>query len=350
MNWISIAGGTVIENAITGDGNDTIIGNAAANRLYGMRGNDTLNGGDGNDTLTGGAGTDTLRGGGGNDIYVLENGSDAVQDIAGIDTATSTITRNLAVGSLTAIENLTLLGVALANVFGNALNNVLTGNGAANTLDGGAGNDTLRGGLGTDTLRGGAGNDTYMLENATDVVSDASGAADLVTSTITRNLGVGGLTAIERLTLLGGAVANGFGNGLNNIITGNTAANTLNGGLGNDTLISNAGRDIMGGGANNDTFRFAAASHSAVGVNTADVITDFDDFGNDTIDVSALFGPAMTYRHNGAFTAAGQVRINDVAGADLLVEINTGGSLAADFAIRLTGTALGAMTASDFVL
>ena len=69
----------------------------------------------------------------------------------------------------------------------------------------------------------------------------------------------------------------------------------------------------MTGGANNDIFRFAATSHSVVGVN-ADVITDFDDFGDDRIDVSALFGPAMTYRHNLAFTAAGQVRINDIAG------------------------------------
>ena len=58
----------------------------------------------------------------------------------------------------------------------------------------------------------------------------------------------------------------------------------------------------------------------------------------------------MTYRHNGAYTAAGQVRINDVAGADLLVEVNTGGTLAADFAVRLTNTTLASMTATDFVL
>ena len=36
----------------------------------------------------------------------------------------------------------------------------------------------------------------------------------------------------------------------------------------------------MAGGADNDTFRFAARTHSGVGAN-ADVITDFDDFGND---------------------------------------------------------------------
>ena len=55
-------------------------------------------------------------------------------------------------------------------------------------------------------------------------------------------------------------------------------------------------------------------------------------------------------RHNLGFTAAGQVRINDIAGADVLVEVNTGGSLAPDFAVRLTATALVDMTASDFIL
>ena len=39
-NWFKIAAGTTIENAVTGDGNDVIIGNGAANTLYGMRGND----------------------------------------------------------------------------------------------------------------------------------------------------------------------------------------------------------------------------------------------------------------------------------------------------------------------
>jgi hypothetical protein len=42
------------------------------------------------------------------------------------------------------------------------------------------------------------------------------------------------------------------------------------------------------------------------------------------------------------------VRINDIAGPDLLVQVNTGGTLAADMQIRLTGTNLASMTASDF--
>ncbi|MDH3667567.1 MAG: VCBS domain-containing protein [Paracoccaceae bacterium] len=40
--FLSIASGTQIENVVTGDGNDTITGNGAANELGGMRGNDFL--------------------------------------------------------------------------------------------------------------------------------------------------------------------------------------------------------------------------------------------------------------------------------------------------------------------
>ncbi|WP_369334914.1 M10 family metallopeptidase C-terminal domain-containing protein [Trichormus variabilis] len=51
---LTIGTGTTIENAFGGDGNDTIIGNSAANILHGGRSNDTLDSGVGNDTLTGG--------------------------------------------------------------------------------------------------------------------------------------------------------------------------------------------------------------------------------------------------------------------------------------------------------
>lgn len=48
--FLTIAPGTLIENAIGGDGNDRIEGNEADNLIYGMRGDDTLIGGAGNDT------------------------------------------------------------------------------------------------------------------------------------------------------------------------------------------------------------------------------------------------------------------------------------------------------------
>lgn len=328
-------------------GNLTLVGNEFAQTIRGVTGNDTLDGG---------AGADILEGNVGNDVYVLgaeATGFDTVIDDAGIDTITSTITRSL--GSYADVENLTLLGITAVNGTGNGLANVITGNGAANTLAGGA--DAL-----VDTLIGLAGADTYVLgASANDVVQEIAGAAggiDTATSTITRSLGAGGLVNVENLTLLGTTAINGIGNGLANIITGSAAANTLGGGLandtlrglaGNDVLIGGLGKDTSTGGAGNDIFRFALVTHSVVGAN-ADVITDFDDANDDRIDVSALFGPAMTYRHNLAFTAAGQVRIDDIAGADVIVEINTGGSLAADFAVRLASTTLASMSVGDFIL
>ncbi|MFM9970779.1 MAG: M10 family metallopeptidase, partial [Burkholderiales bacterium] len=60
---------TQIENAIGGDGNDTLIGNDAGNRLVG---------GNGNDTLIGYLGSDMLEGGPGADSFVLDVGSQDV--------------------------------------------------------------------------------------------------------------------------------------------------------------------------------------------------------------------------------------------------------------------------------
>ena len=67
---VSIAIGTIIENAITGNGNDTLIGNDADNTLNSGSGSDFLSGFAGSDTLIGGAGIDTMTGGAGNDFFV----------------------------------------------------------------------------------------------------------------------------------------------------------------------------------------------------------------------------------------------------------------------------------------
>ena len=58
---LSIARGTIIENAVGGNGIDVIIGNSA---------NNVLSGGRGDDTLSGGAGTDIISGGNRNDTFL----------------------------------------------------------------------------------------------------------------------------------------------------------------------------------------------------------------------------------------------------------------------------------------
>lgn len=152
--------------------------------------------------------------------------------------------------------------------------------------------------------------------------------------------------------LIGGIDGNVFiGGAGNDTLTGNGGNDTLKGDAGFDTLDGGLGKDTLTGGANDDTFKFKAISHSKPGT-LADIITDFCDpgMGNDRIDLSAIYGPKLAYIHAAAFTNVGQVRINDVAGADVIVEVNTAGSLAADFAIRLKATTLGSIQASDFIL
>ncbi len=70
-NNIWIARNTVIENGVTGDGNDTLQGNAFDNTLSSADGNDSAWAYAGNDRLVFGSGGDELHGGTGNDNYVV---------------------------------------------------------------------------------------------------------------------------------------------------------------------------------------------------------------------------------------------------------------------------------------
>ena len=246
--------------AINGTGNslnNTIVGNSGANVLNGLGGDDTMSGAAGNDT------------------YVVDTVGDVVVELAaeGTDTVRSSITYTLG----TNLENLTLLGSAAINGTGNALDNVLIGNDGANILNGGDGNDTIDGGLGGDLMVGGAGDDTYVVDNATDVVSEAENSGtDLVLSSITRTLEAN----VENLTLTGTSAINGTGNGLDNVITGNTAANQLSGGAGHDTLDGGLGGDTLIGGTGNDTY---------IVDNVADVVTESANQGVDLVKSSISY-------------------------------------------------------------
>lgn len=70
INNVWIAYGAQIENAIGGQGNDVITGNALGNLLAGRDGNDVINAGAGNDVLIGGNGNDQLNGDSGTDLAV----------------------------------------------------------------------------------------------------------------------------------------------------------------------------------------------------------------------------------------------------------------------------------------
>ena len=72
------------------DGNDNIVGDVAANALFGGKGSDTINGGAGDDQIDGEDGDDYLIGNAGNDVLTGGAGADHfhfLQDAA-VDTVT----------------------------------------------------------------------------------------------------------------------------------------------------------------------------------------------------------------------------------------------------------------------
>jgi Ca2+-binding RTX toxin-like protein len=156
----------------------------------------------------------------------------------------------------------------------------LDGGASNDTLSGGEGNDYLKGGTGADTMIGGNGNDTYIVDNIGDSTDESTGSGtDLVWSGISWTLGTG----LENLTLAapGGAIS-GTGNGLDNVILGNSSANTLSGLDGNDTINGDGGADTLYGGNGADTLD--GSSQNDVLYGEAGVDTLIGGLGHDTLD------------------------------------------------------------------
>jgi trimeric autotransporter adhesin len=209
-----------------------------------------------------------LAGGDGNDTYLIgPNGDDDIL----VETATGGIDTVIAAHDYRLpdhIENLTVLdprvsdfGSFLLVPYGASEHTVAGyGNELQNMLVGGRANNVLDGGLGADTLIGGAGNDTYAVDNIGDIVTEqANEGLDTVLSTVTHQLS----SNVEHLTLTGVASVDGTGNALNNELRGNSAANVLDGGTGNDSLMGFGGADtyLFGRGAGRDTvFDFGATN------------------------------------------------------------------------------------------
>ena len=221
--------------------NDTIWGGAGKDKIFGQIGNDWLYGESGDDLILGGVGDDVIYGGDGNDAIFGFNTYDLQQQ--------------------------TLSGTETDN-------NKLYGGAGNDTIIGGIGNDYIDGGAGDDIMEGGAGDDTYIVNSVNDTilefsqvymkriddsgillkdssgnyisVNQGSGGIDTVISSVSYllNSEVENLVLLEGETLEAGKI-NGTGNRLNNIITGNSSDNILDG---------VTGADQMRGGGGNDTY------------------------------------------------------------------------------------------------
>ncbi|MCX8500664.1 MAG: calcium-binding protein, partial [Alphaproteobacteria bacterium] len=269
----SLDGGTGDDRIFGGSGNDLILGGDGDDLLFGFTptndlkqslnasetDEDTIWGGAGKDTIAGGLGNDWLYGESGNDLLVGGVGNDVIYGGDGNDTILGFNTYDL--------QQQTLSGAETDN-------NKLYGGAGNDTILGGIGNDYIDGGAGDDYMEGGAGDDTYIVNSVNDTilefsrffikriddsgnlqkdangnyvtVDQGSGGVDTVISSVSYllNSEVENLVLLEGDSLAAGKI-NGTGNRLNNIITGNSSDNILDG---------VTGADQMKGGGGNDTY------------------------------------------------------------------------------------------------
>ena len=267
---LSIARGTVIENAIGGVGADVEQGNDAGNWLYGKGGPDALYGNGGNDVLLGGGDADGLDGGAGFDYAAY---SDAATGLVADLLNPVGNTGDAAGDVYTAIEGLigtpfadSLRGDSGANwiyggggadwIYGRDGADVLLGedgpdsifgNNGNDALYGGADDDRLYGGPGADQLFGGAGTDFAVYDDLTGPLTADLGNPGGNTSDAAGDVyvGVEGLVGTPYADLL-------LGDGLANLIYGGSGDDWLYGRAGDDSLLGEGGTDVLLGGDGND--------------------------------------------------------------------------------------------------
>jgi Ca2+-binding RTX toxin-like protein len=289
-----------IENAIGGEGNDTVQGTDGANRI------ET---GNGNDQIFGYGGGDTLIGGGGDDAYYIASSDDGVVELAdaGIDHVHAAAASYFLPDH---VENLTSQYYGNAVDFtGNALDNVilssdgadfLRGLGGNDLIYGGEGNDWLEGGEGDDHLDGGAGddamiggfgNDSYAINSLGDIIVEAlDGGTDTLLTPFDAYLG--SHAQLENLTLMAGSENSyGVGTAAANVLTGNNGDNLLIAGAGDDTIHGGDGNDLIFGEDGADTLYGEAGIDYIAGGSGDDWIEGGDnpdalygEDGNDRLD------------------------------------------------------------------
>jgi len=162
-----------IDNAVAGDGNDTIIGNTNPNSLVGGGGNDGIDGKGGNDYLSGEGGNDWLGGGPGNDWVTGGDGADTLWAPGGNDTlyggpgkdevsysgATAGVTAHLGTGTSGQVGEADAIESDVEDLQGSMYDDTLYGSSIGNHITGLSGKDTLVGNGGADKLEGNEGAD-----------------------------------------------------------------------------------------------------------------------------------------------------------------------------------------------
>ena len=279
-----------VENLILGNGAKNATGNDLDNQLIGNSQDNILTGGKGRDYLIGGTGNDTyvFNVGDGQD-YISESnnaGEDKILVGSGIaktdlefcktDSDDLVIKRKDSTDSITVQKYFT----------NTAIEQIMFADGTS--ID----NNYVNDNIGTkNIMRGGTGDNEFEVFSASDVVIEvANSGTDAVYSMISRTLEAN----VENLFLdTDGGSINGYGNELNNKLTGNANANTLSGQGGNDWIDARAGDDTLIGGRGDDYLEGGQGSDTYI-FNRGDGKDTIDQYGGDNSSTDrVVFGSGI---------------------------------------------------------
>jgi serralysin len=288
---------SLIENVLTGIGDDLVTGNQSANVIRSGRGNDTLNGGAGDDFLSGeighdyitpGAGNDTVAGGRGLDTVSFVDLAQAVQASLRSASASSGADRY----SLVSIENIT------GSIFGD----LLEGDGHGNRIRALGDYDWIIGSWGADFIDGGTGRDMISYIAAPGAVTVDLGAGR----------GRAGQADGDRYANVERATGSSFGD----LFFGDDGQNDFRGMGGYDTFVGSAGgRERYDGGSGLDTVSYY---QSGAGV-TASLLRGYGSRGDAARDLYTSIENLTGSGHNDVLTGDhGRNILRGLSGDDMI--------------------------------
>lgn len=364
---------------VGGAGNDILAVNTSAGTNLAW-----FNGGAGDDVITGGKGQDTFE-------FTGSFGTDTVNSV-GLNSQQDTIKlgttfANLSFNNFSTATTLTVSANGLGDVllkfdsgdvadmeaeakfittdktfFVQAANTsaattfTATGASVEYIRQYGSGPSTFKSGGKYDTLIGGSGDDTFAYNKDIAVINGGSDGKDVVlldtnlTTTQTIDLTSAKFTSIEVATVTSKAGTAG------QVLRGLTTADTLNGGVGADSIWSRGGNDQLSGGAGVDTFWFAAGDGvdtitditavtkdvlKFVGVNQADLSYAFDTSASTSLIITyGTSGSDMVFVKN----------LNTVKPVTVQTNDKTFGLIAQSFAYNaVAATTLAGSTGADYI-
>ena len=309
---LAVAGGTTAVNFSVAAGSDQTIGDAvsvtnfenidgslvsSALTVTGSSSANTITTGSGNDTIDGGGGADVISAGGGNDTVTYRGTETSIDGGTGTNTLVmnAAATVNLANADQTVGDSTTVAN--FQNVDASALSSAvsITGTAAANTITGGAGNDTIDGGGGADIIAAGLGNDSVAYY-ATETSLDGGGGTNtlVLKAAGTVNLGSADQTSGDSTTVTNFQNVDASALSTAVSLTGSSAANTIIGGSGNDTIDGAGGADIIAAGAGNDTVTYRGTETSIDGGAGTDTLILAAAGGTTAINLSVSAGTDQT--------------------------------------------------------